>query len=707
MKLVNLHKVMLLSLLALSLIVMPLITPLSVSAGGNLLTSQQPSAQMQPSPQLHPRPEAGIFIIRHQGKALSCNDALPSEVEALASRHLNAELQVLTNGKDSTGQLQKNKGLKIILRGTAQLENYPEAKAAMLRAAANWMQQIKNKITMVIDVDFGVTRFGDAYAKDVLGIINTAPVGAANLYAGIRDRFLNKAKSPQEDMLYRALPEDGVPTANGFTKNISAPAAVFRSLGLLEADATSDANTPSIAFNSVGNFDFDARDGIDRDKIDFEGLIAHQIGHVLGFVSNDADNSRTETASDFVSTWDMFRFQPDGSTGIFTTAKRLSLTDEASLFFANPATREDGQSSHWQTEHFGRHTGIMQSTIQSGERLRISNNDLEAMQYIGHTVSLTPASTDDFIALTSGVALTRTMAAPPEGDCLLDPVQYTIQIPSDATQLKVELTGTPNLELFVRINDPVLAFGASVYAHFISAGEDGNESITVDATPAAKIIPGTYYIAIGNCGAGAGDYTIKATVDTPGTAPVVNALAARLDGDTLTLSGTATDLEADVTKASFKLFDESGKELLAYPDSDVDFGGLQTGNFNFSFSGMAQTNTLTAVRITLLLTDAKGNRSSVYTANFNQADAGGPTIKNVTFDNEGDVTIFKGVAFTNAAYQVEINGVMVTPPLNAKLKGVKIKMSGTRAQAGLHAGLNRVRLRLNGAYSNLFLLKLK
>ena len=99
----------------------------------------------------------------------------------------------------------------------------------------------------------------------------------------------------------------------------------------------------------------------------------------------------------------------------------------------------------------------------------------------------------------------------------------------------------------------------------------------------------------------------------------------------------------------------------------------------------------------------KGNSSAVVAANFNQADANGAIIKNASFDTAGQVMVLKSSPVTGAI-QIEINGVIVTPPLTAKLKGVKIKLSGTASEMGLRTGANRVRLLVNGAYSNLLVL---
>jgi hypothetical protein len=50
---------------------------------------------------------------------------------------------------------------------------------------------------------------------------------------------------------------------------------------------------------------------------------------------------------------------------------------------------------------------------------------------------------------------------------------------------------------------------------------------------------------------------------------------------------------------------------------------------------------------------------------------------------------------------LEVNGVIVTPPLKVKVKSdAKAKVGGTAAELGLHAGANSVRLRINGLFTN-------
>jgi hypothetical protein len=708
------HRMALLCLLFFSLMVVPLTTKKNVSADATSQIMKQSYIEIDNFASWQARPQAGVFVLRQEQASVVCKEATPLETQALIVQDADRQLHFLSD--DQTPSAQQQKGLTIIWRGTSQLENYPQAKAALLRAAAMWTGRIENRISLIVDVDFGARRFGEAYPTGVLGITGAQQVGAVNLYAQLRQRLLTRAANQEEAASYRALPPDALLTDKGTAKNISAPTSVLRSLGLLNstADPTNEVATlgapPAISFNSAFAFDFDPRDGVDTDKIDFEGLVVHQLGHLLGFVSETTVTLPATSA--FVTPWDMFRF---GTTSKpLATPQHLSNADAEEIVFANYLQKpisdgqndrkssEDHSASHWQDESSGGgYFGIMESVAHFGQRLTITRNDLQALAFMGHSVA--SAEAEDTIVLTSGVEVTGTTDAPWQGTCLLHPVQYTIQVPSGATQVKIELVGMPNLDLFVRIYGRVLAYQSSVYANYVSASEGGEESLTITATPTSIIIPGNYYIAIGNCGDGAGSFTLKATVDSPGSAPILNTFAARLDGDVLNLTGNATDVDADIVKASVKLFNSAGSEVISLPNVPVNFGAAQNTNFSIPLNGMSLPNALSVVRANLLLTDAKGNKSATLAASFNQPDTGGAIIKSASFDAKGEVMTLKSSSFSSST-QIEINGVIVTPPLSAKLKGAKIKLAGTAAQLGLRAGANRVRLLTSGVYSNLFVL---
>ena len=715
MDLVKHHRILLLSVLMLSLVAIPQRLQNSVSAGAASPTAQP----INPSAQLQSRPQDGVFVMRQEMQRVECQKASPIEAQALMADG-EPELQVINNPVTSASRLTKAKGLTLILRGTSQLERHPEAKAALRRAAATWMALIKNKITLTVDVDFGPTHFGAAYPEDVLGIASVQEVSARGRYPEIRQRLVETAKNERETALYQALPQDSLTPISGTTKNIAAPSAVFRSLGLLAAtaDAASESAMlgapPAISFNSAFPFDFDARDGIDADKIDFEGLVSHQIGHLLGFVSEqDVQEDSPTKKRNYVTTWDLFRFQPERMAGSFTAVRQIPTgAKQGLLTTGNNASLADGRflgqaiddesASHWKTGRPGdAYLGVMESSLRFGQQLTITQNDREAMEYIGHTVGESADEADDTIALTSGTPMAGTVPEPDEDSCMLNPVQYTIQVPSTATALKVDLVGVPELDLFLRINGYVVAIGPNVWANFYSISTGGSEKITIEANPGSTLPAGTYYIGIGNCGAGAGNFTLTATVTKPNIPPTINTFAARLDGDTLNLSGTAVDEDGDIVKATIKLIDAAGSETITLPNVPVSFDASQN-SYSMALKGLAQASALSVVKANLVLTDAAGNNTSAMTASFNQPDAGGAVIKNVSFD--GDVMVFKGSPFV-AGMKVEVNGVVVTPPLNLKLKGAKLKLAGTISQLGLVKGTNRVRLSLNGAYSNLFLLK--
>src|SRR6185436_20805054 len=89
----------------------------------------------------------GVFSRKMvKGRAV-CLEATTEQVRSLRER--SASLTVL-NPEVGTAP---RRGLKIILRGTSQMQNSPAAIQAFERAAARWESVIQTVSTIVIDVD--------------------------------------------------------------------------------------------------------------------------------------------------------------------------------------------------------------------------------------------------------------------------------------------------------------------------------------------------------------------------------------------------------------------------------------------------------------------------------------------------------------------------------------------------------------------------
>jgi len=168
----------------------------------------------------------GFVLVEGPEGGWTCREATPDEVEWMRQRDPTLPLHVITPLEVS----QQQTGLRIILRATPQLEQFPQAKAAFLRAAQTWERLIRNPITIVLDVDFGPTRFGQPYPPRVIGSTRPQELTGNNVYPDVRSRLLQGASSPQERDVYTALPQEQVPTDLGRTSTIIAPSAVFAPL---------------------------------------------------------------------------------------------------------------------------------------------------------------------------------------------------------------------------------------------------------------------------------------------------------------------------------------------------------------------------------------------------------------------------------------------------------------------------------------------
>jgi hypothetical protein len=117
------------------------------------------------------------------------------------------------------------------------------------------------------------------------------------------------------------------------------------------------------------------------------------------------------------------------------------------------------------------------------------------------------------IALTSGAPQTGSISAPPQpGRGVVGATQYSIRVPSGATQLQIELNGNQDVDLFARLGQLIAFVNGRAQADFISETSSGAETITVSPASSPALQAGVYYIAIANFGPGAASFTVTATV---------------------------------------------------------------------------------------------------------------------------------------------------------------------------------------------------
>ena len=372
-----------------------------------------------------------------------CQEAEPAQAEALRpSRDAGLNLTVVP----STNVPSEITGLRILLRATDQLLEYPDALLAFRRAAARWERAITTPITVVLDVDYGPERFNSGpWGPNVLGSAYSAQVayngiGPAQIIAELKAQHPDDA---QLQALYDGIP---VPTpstatnASGAFQNLGlavmnyAQAQVF---GYLPASPDPDpvanpfGDLPNIGFNSAFPYDFEPADGIAQGRTDFEGVAVHEMGHILGFTSIIGSGG---PPNNFFSTWDLFRVRPeavepgedlDDGEG-WETAPRVTtpgplntdtLTIENGTVYYTPVQvffdgeqeletstatggRQGGdgqQASHWRDDALrppslggDRKIGIMDPNLGTGSRDEFNDNDLRVLEVIGFNVVYEP-----------------------------------------------------------------------------------------------------------------------------------------------------------------------------------------------------------------------------------------------------------------------------------------------------------------------------
>src|SRR3954463_3436071 len=175
------------------------------------------------------------------------------------------------------------------------------------------------------------------------------------------------------------------------------PEANAKALGLIP-------NNPNlldgiVTFTTSPIFDFDRSNGISSNRIDFVGVAAHEIGHVLGFttgvdilVGNGVPPGWNDNQLKFVTPLDLFRFTsrsigPGGGIGVIDwtgddTDKYFSV-DGGQTPLATFSRGINDEEGHWKNDAG---IGIMDPSAVAGDLLKISGMDVRAMDVIGYNL---------------------------------------------------------------------------------------------------------------------------------------------------------------------------------------------------------------------------------------------------------------------------------------------------------------------------------
>jgi hypothetical protein len=347
-----------------------------------------------------PASDTKAFVIQMTNGHAACRTATAEEARHAHPSPGNRGVPINTLHDVVTPVSDAPTALTINLVALSQLQtdsNRNTVIAAFQRAAATWSARIKTPITITINVDYGFNRPDGSAFPD--GVVGSTGSGAVTVDYGLARANLNStAASSTESAIYNALPASSVPVNTGIGSAVEVARSLGQALGFVPLAPNTAVAT--ISFNKDFPFDFNPDNGIGSSSLDFVGTATHEIGHALGFISNSGGGSGVP-----VTTWDLFRFRTGTTPGTFPTAQRIMTTGGTQVYYTTQSfilsggsTNElrlstggpdgdagDGnQSSHWKADELtGQYIGIMDPTIDLGERMLTTENDFSAMETFG------------------------------------------------------------------------------------------------------------------------------------------------------------------------------------------------------------------------------------------------------------------------------------------------------------------------------------
>jgi hypothetical protein len=298
-----------------------------------------------------------------------------------------------------------------------------QAQQGFQAAAARWSSLLTDNVTVNLTVGF------NSLGGGILG--QAASAEDFHTYSSVRNALAADATSADDATAVSHLPggstfgmllnrtannPNGSGSALPYVDNDGDNNNKILSITNAEAKAIGLAVTPQtlsgcigncdgfIQFNSDFKFDFNPGNGTDANAFDFVGVAAHEIGHVLGFISgvdildgnsppyNGPFNDNLFT---YVSALDLFRYSTMSAAHEVidwtadNRAKYFSLdgTTVGPEFSTGVNFGDGRQASHWKDNLY---IGLMDPTAGLGETLEITGYDIMAMDVVGWDVAAIP-----------------------------------------------------------------------------------------------------------------------------------------------------------------------------------------------------------------------------------------------------------------------------------------------------------------------------
>jgi hypothetical protein len=296
---------------------------------------------------------------------------------------------------------QKNANITLV--AGPGLASHAAALAAWQSAVAIWESWLLDPVSLRIEGDLV------NLPQNILGSTTSRAFG--NNYRTIRNAISNDAGDDEE--LLAGLPFLSqlsllMPAGFSFPDQMIATKANLKALGFdMSFDQHFSDAEIEFSLGFLPHFDFDPSDGIDADKIDFEAVVVHEIGHALGFGSAvdivDHQRSIDQPVPVPIYPLDLFRLEPGEGVADFTNSARVITTGDqvqVQMFFdgVNDLQMSTGvdfgdgrQASHWKDDQqTGVAIGIMDPTLSPGSREELREADLRAFGLIGWDVAAEP-----------------------------------------------------------------------------------------------------------------------------------------------------------------------------------------------------------------------------------------------------------------------------------------------------------------------------